>query len=226
MRALIVEDDQTMSALVERLLVELGFTVDSADTSTAARARALTTAYDAIVLDLQLPDGHGVPLLVALRRAGRDTPVLVVTGSKDNETAVRALDAGADDCITKPIDVDVFKARMRALVRRGGAKRTEQLAAGNVVLNRLTREVYVGGALAPLAGREYMFLEYLLLHAGEVVTRSALLAHVLELKHDPGTNVIDVNIARLRRRLAAARATVGIVTQRGAGFVLASKRKP
>ena len=215
-----------MRLLMERLLRELGFSVvEEVETATGARARALTTAYDVIILDLQLPDGNGVPLLNALRRAGRDTPVLVVTGTLSNEVTVRALDAGADDCTGKPIDVDVFKARVRALVRRGGAKRTEQLAAGNVVLNRLAREVYVGTELVPFAAREFAFLEYFLMRVGEVVPRSALLAHVLELAYDPGTNVIDVNIARLRRKLASARATVTIATRRGAGFVLSAGKK-
>jgi len=225
MRALIVEDDRTMALLLRRLLEELGFTVEQAGTSAAARARALTTAYDAIVLDLQLPDGNGIPLLHALRRRGRDTPVLVVTGARDNDTIVRALDAGADDVIGKPIAFAVFQARVRALVRRGGAKRTEQLAAGNVVLDRITRAVYVGAVEVALSPREYAFLEYFLLHAGDVVPRSALLAHVLELRHDPATNVIDVNVARLRRKLADARATVVITTRRGAGFVLGPRRR-
>ena len=191
-----------MRLLMERLLRELGFSVvEEVETATGARARALTTAYDVIILDLQLPDGNGVPLLNALRRAGRDTPVLVVTGTLSNEVTVRAL------------------------VRRGGAKRTEQLAAGNVVLNRLAREVYVGTELVPFAAREFAFLEYFLMRVGEVVPRSALLAHVLELAYDPGTNVIDVNIARLRRKLASARATVTIATRRGAGFVLSAGKK-
>lgn len=211
---------------MERLLREIGFSVvEDVATATGARMRMLTTAYNVVVLDLQLPDGNGVSLLNALRRAGRDTPVLVVAGTLNNDVAVLALDAGADDAIRKPIEPNLFQARVRALVRRGGAKRTEQLIAGNVALNRLAHEVYVGTELVYFSAREFAFLEYFLMRVGEVVPRSALLMAVLELAHDPGTNVIDVNIARLRRKLASARATVRISSLRGVGFVLPAGKK-
>lgn len=220
MRILVVDDDSTTALLLRRLLEEDGFAVDVADTGESARVLAMVHGYDAIVLDLILPDGNGLALLQELRRAGKDTPVIVLTGTADRATTVRALDAGADDYLTKPIVFDEFRARIRALVRRGGARRTEQLALGNLVLNRLTREVLVAGQALRLTAREFSFLEHFLLHAGEVVTRTELIEKVMDMSHDPGTNVIDVNVARLRKKLVQATANVALVTRRGVGFVL------
>jgi DNA-binding response OmpR family regulator len=182
--------------------------------------------YDAIVLDLVLPDGNGIPLVQALRRKSRDTPVLVLTGNSDKDAVIMALDAGADDYLTKPIDFEVFKARMRALVRRGGARRTENLSAGNLVLNRLTRNVLVAGAPLHLTPRELSILEHFLLHTNEVVARTELLEKVMDMSFDPGTNVVDVNVTRLRKKLAGAGATVVITARRGLGFVLSATETP
>ena len=220
MRALVVDDDPVLTLLVRRLLEEEGFAVDVAETGESARVLAMVNEYDAIVLDLVLPDGHGIPFIQALRREGRHTPLAVLTGTTDKSATVRALDAGADDYLTKPIVFDEFKARIRALVRRGGARRTEQLALGNLVLNRLTREVLVAGVPIRLTPRELALLEHLLLHAGEVVTRTQLLEKVMDMSFDPGTNVIDVNVARLRKKLSVANATAVIAARRGIGFVV------
>ena len=220
MRALVVDDDPTIRLLVKHLLEENGFAVDEADTGESGRVLAMVNDYDAIVLDLVLPDGNGIPLVQALRRKSRDTPVLVLTGNHEKEAVVMALDAGADDFITKPIDFDEFKARVRALVRRGGAKRTEQLSAGNLVLNRLTRVALIDGVPLHLTPRELSILEHFLLHTGEVVARTELLEKVMDMSFDPGTNVVDVNVTRLRKKLAAAGAHVAITSRRGIGFVL------
>jgi len=221
-RALIVDDDPTIRLLVKHLLEEQGFAVDEAATGESGRVLAMVNDYDAIVLDLVLPDGNGIPLVQALRLKSRDTPVIVLTGNTDKSAVVMALDAGADDYLTKPIDFDVFKARIRALVRRGGAKRTEQLSVGNLVLNRLTRMALVDGRPLHLSPRELATLEHFLLHAGEVVARTALLEKVMDMSFDPGTNVVDVNVTRLRKKLAGAGATVVITSRRGIGFVLSA----
>ncbi len=223
MRALVVDDDPTILLLVRRLLEEGGFAVDTANTGESGRVLAMVNEYDAIVLDLVLPDGNGIPLLQALRRDGRDTPVLVLTGTTGKSATVLALDAGADDYVTKPIDFDEFKARMRALVRRGGARRTEQVSVGNLVLNRLTRVVLIEGIPMHLTPRELSILEHFLLHAGEVVSRTELLEKVMDMTFDPGTNVVDVNVTRLRKKLSGAGATVMITSRRGLGFVLAAE---
>ncbi len=220
MRALLVDDDSSMVLIARRLLEEEGFGVDVAVDGESGRLLAMVNDYDAIVLDLVLPDGNAIPLIQQLRREGKQTPITVLTGTTDKAVTVRALDAGADDYLTKPIEFDEFKARMRALVRRGGARRTERLTTGNVTLNRLSREVLVGGAAMRVTPRELALLEHLLLHTDEVVKRTELLEKVFDLTFDPGTNVVDVTVGRLRRKLREAGATVQIESRRGLGFVL------
>lgn len=226
MRALIVEDDPVSALLSRTVLEQDGFAVDEARTGTEAITMAMVNEYDAIVLDLGLPDTSGLMVVQALRREGRSTPVLVLTGADDAAMTVRALDAGADDYIQKPPVLDEFRARIRALVRRGGAKRTEQLVCGNVVLNRLSRQLFVSGTEVALTSKELALLEHLLLHCDEVISRTGLLEHVWDMHFDPGSNVVDVNIARIRRKLASAKADVVIAARRGVGFVLRHEPEP
>src|SRR5215208_4497209 len=204
MRALLVEDDATMALLTKQVLEQEGFAVDHAATGNEAQTLAFVNEYDAIVLDLALPDRNGLSVLQALRKEGRSTPVIVLTGTNDSASTVRALDAGADDYLTKPIVIDEFRARMRALVRRGGANRTEQLTGGNVTLNRLTREVFVGGKMCALTAKEFQLLEHFLLNRGQIVTRAQLLERVWDMHFDPGSNVVDVHVTRLRKKLSGA----------------------
>jgi two-component system OmpR family response regulator len=220
MKALLVEDDATMAMLTRQVLEQEGFAVDHASTGTEGETLALVNEYDAIILDLVLPDRNGLSILQALRKEGRTTPVIVLTGNQESSTTVRALDAGADDYVTKPIVIDEFRARMRALVRRGGAKRTEQLSGGNVVLNRLTREVFVNGTECALTAKEFQLLEHFLINRGQVVSRSELLEKVWDMHFDPGSNVVDVHVTRLRKKLESATADVKIAAKRGMGFVL------
>ena len=226
MRALVVDDDPTLTLLVRRLLEEDGYAVDTAGTAEDGRMLAMVNEYDAIVLDLTLPDGNGIQIIQGLRRDGRKTPIIVLTGNKDADVTVRALDAGADDYLTKPINFGEFKARIRALVRRGGAQRTESLTVGNVVLNRLTRDVLVAGAPLSVTPKELALLEHFLMRPSEVVTRSELLEKVWDMTFDPGSNVVDVNVARLRKKLESAAANVSIVARRGLGFVLDVSASP
>jgi DNA-binding response OmpR family regulator len=219
-RALVVDDDRTLTLLVRRLLEEEGYAVDTAERLEEGRMLAMVNDYDAIVLDLVLPDGNGIPLIQTLRSDGKKTPIIVLTGTADSTVTVRALDAGADDYLIKPIVFAEFKARMRALVRRGGAQRTEQLTVGNVVLNRLTRDVLVNGQRVRITPKELGILEHLLMAPGVVVTRSTLLEKVWDMSFDPGSNVVDVSVARLRKKLEESGATVSIVSRRGLGFVL------
>ena len=219
MKALLVEDDPTMALLTKQVLEQEGFAVDHAATGTEAETLALVNEYDAIILDLVLPDRNGLSVLQALRKEGRSTPVIVLTGSQDSATTVRALDSGADDYVTKPIVVDAFRARMRALVRRGGAKRTEQLVAGNVTMNRLTREVFVEGKECALTAKEFQLLEHFLLNRGQVVSRTELLEKVWDMNFDPGSNVVDVHVTRLRKKLSGSGANVKINAKRGVVFI-------
>ena len=223
-RILVIEDDRTMAKLVRLVLTEDGYAVDVAGSGEEGRLLGMLHDYDGIVLDLGLGDRHGTEILQELRRAGRTTPVLVFTGRDESESIVRVLDAGADEYVVKPVSNEELRARVRALVRRGGAgtRTTEQLAAGNLTLNRLTRRVRAGDRELALTARELALLEHLLLRAGEVVTRSELLEKVWDMHFDPGSNVIDAHIARLRRKLEGAGATATVTARRGFGFVLES----
>ena len=220
MRALVIEDDRATAKLVGLLLAEQGFSVDAVHAGEEGKSAALIHDYDLVVLDLTLPDVGGGSVLLALRRAGRATPVLVLTARDTTADVVTMLDAGADDYLVKPVENDVFRARVRALMRRGGATRPHVLAVGSLVLNTATREARVGGDALPLRAQEYRLLHHLVLHAGAVVTRSDLLEKVWDMHFDPGSNVIDVAIARLRRKLAAHDGAPSILTMRGLGYSL------
>lgn len=220
MRALVIEDDPTLALLLQHLLEEEGFAVDRASTAQEGESLALLYDYDAVVLDLGLPDRSGITVLQSIRREGRDTPVLVLTAESGIATTVRTLDSGADDYLKKPVVLDEFKARLRALLRRGGARRNELLSCGNLTFNRLTREARAGATAINVTAKELALLEYLLLHPNEVVTRTTLLEKVWDMNFDPATNVVDVNVARLRKKLADAGSTAKITARRGVGFVL------
>ena len=222
MRALLVEDDASFALLARHVLEQEGFAVDVATNGNEGLSLALMNEYDCVLLDLGLPDQHGITIIQTLRREGRTTPVMVLTGTVEGQTSVRALDAGADDYVTKPVIVDQLRARIRALVRRGGAQRTEKLVLANLVLNRLSRQLFVNGAEVRLTAKELPLLEHLLLHIDEVVSRTELLERVWDMNFDPGSNVVDVNVTRIRKKLTDAGAEVRILSRRGMGFVLSA----
>jgi len=213
-----------LSELLRRALVEVGYVVDVASDGEQAEALAFINDYDAIVLDLVLPGKSGLQLLQQLRREGRFTPTLILTSRRTKADVVRGLDIGADDYLTKPFDLDELKARVRALVRRGGgARRNEQLVFAGIVLDRQRRQVTFEGRSQRMTPKEFALLEYLLARAEEVVTRTELLEKVWDLHWDPGSNVVDVHVARLRGKLRLANAGVHLDTVRGVGFVLAHR---
>ena len=209
-----------MAKLVRLLLEEEGFTVDVTASGEEGLALALEQQFDAIVLDLGLPDRAGLAVVRELRARHREVPVLILTGRADPDDIVRGLDVGADDYLAKPFVNAVLKARVRALVRRGGAHRTEVVAVGPLVLNRVTREVRLGGASLSLSPRELRLLEHLALKAGTPVSRTELLEQVWGMHFDPGTNVVDALVARLRRTLRVAGPSPRVDTVHGFGYRL------
>jgi two-component system OmpR family response regulator len=221
MKLLVVEDDRMLLELIRRALVEAGFAVDVASDGEQAEALAFVNDYDGIVLDLMLPGKSGLQLLQQMRREGRSTPALILTGRRAKQDIVRGLDVGADDYLTKPFDLDELKARVRALVRRSGTQRSEQLAMGGVLLDRRRRQANVGGQHLRMTPKEFALLEYLMMRADEVVSRSELLEKVWDFHFDPGSNVVDVHVARLRAKLRLANAGLQLDTVRGVGFMLA-----
>ena len=220
MKLLVVDDDRMFAELVRRGLKEEGHTVDVANNAAKGREAVMVHDYDAIVLDVMLPDGTGLEIARDLRRAGRATPILMLTGNDATDDVVRGLDSGADDYLTKPFEMSELKARVRALVRRGGARRTEMITCGGVVLDRLAHRATAHGRPMDLTPKEYSLLEYLLLHQEKVVTRTELLEKVWDLHFDPGSNVVDVHVARLRTKLRQHKAEPQLRTIRGVGFML------
>ncbi|HKG96094.1 MAG TPA: response regulator transcription factor [Gemmatimonadaceae bacterium] len=220
MRVLVVEDDADVRELVRILLREEGHAADVAGDATDGALLARTNDYDLIVLDVRLPDGDGVEIARTLRREGRLEPILMLTAQRTPEEVVRGLDAGADDYLTKPFEPEVLKARVRALLRRAAPTRADPLACANLVVNRLTRQALVDGVRLPLTTKEFAMLEYLVLHADEVVTRAQLLEHVWERHRDPDSNVIDVHVARLRAKLRETASAARLETVRGVGFMI------
>jgi two-component system, OmpR family, response regulator len=221
MRLLVVDDDSAILKLIARVLRDESYAIDVASTGEEARMLALVNEYDGIILDLQLGDRHGFEILQELRRNGRRTPVLLYSGQSDTDSIVRGLDAGADDYVVKPVSNEELRARVRTLVRRGsGSRVSEQVTAGNLTLNRLTRRVTCGSVDVGLTSMELKLLEHLMMHTGETVTRSELHDKVWDMHFDPSSNVIDAHVARLRKKLDKAGASAVIATRRGLGFVL------
>lgn len=218
MRLLVIEDDPDIRDLLVLVLREEGYAVDASADAFAGSVAAMTSDYDGIVMDFMLPDRSGPEVIQQLRREGRNVPVLMLSSRSTTQDIVRGLDAGADDYMVKPFEVAELKARMRALLRRGGAVRSDQLARGNVVVNRQTRQALIGGRRVDLTPKELGMLELLLLHYDEVVPRSLALGKVWERDRDPDSNVIDALVARLRSKLRSGEATVEIATVRGFGF--------
>jgi len=223
MHVLVIEDDAMVARVVERALATAGYDVDVSHNATDGTQRALATAYDAILLDLELPDRDGLEVVRALRAAGCNMPILIMTGRDDDEHVVRGLDAGADDYLLKPVSADVLRARVRAAIRRGGSGPPESLTLGDLVVDRLGRQVTAAGTTISLTPKEFSMLEFLLLRAEQVVSRSELLEHVWNMHFDPGSNVVDAHVARLRQKLRQAIAVPEIRTVRGIGFMLTAK---
>jgi DNA-binding response OmpR family regulator len=216
-RILLVEDNPRLSRSLARGLAEEEFTVDALAGGTVALARALRGDLDAIVLDLGLPDVDGTEVLARLRGSGSRCPVLVLTARDAVASRVAALEAGADDYLIKPFAFDELVARLRALARRATGPRWAPLVSGAIALDA-DLGVRVGDRRVVLSPREHSLLGYLLRRRGEVVARADVLREVFGYTHDPGTNVVDVHLAHLRRKLADAPVT--ITTIRGAGFRL------
>jgi DNA-binding response OmpR family regulator len=220
MRILVVEDDRKVAGFFEMGLREEGYAVDLARDGDEAIVLAHVNDYDAILLDLMLPKKNGLQVAAELRREGRTTPILMLTARDATEDVVRGLDAGADDYLTKPFKFDELLARLRALVRRGGATRVERLTAGPLELDRLKHQAYVGGRSLDLTPREFQLLEHFMMHKDDVVRRTELLEKVWDMHFDPESNVVDVHVGNLRRKLREAGYDGLIRTVRGVGFRL------
>ena len=221
MRALIIEDDQTIADFVSRGLKEAGFAVDQAKDGEEGLALALDTPYDVAIVDLMLPKRDGVSIIDELRRRGRSTPVLILSARRSVDDRVHGLQAGGDDYLTKPFAFSELLARVQALVRR--ASRTPEattLTVGDLTLDLLSRKVTRGGTPVDLRPREFALLEYLMRNATKVVSKTMILSHVWSYNFDPQTNIVDVLVSRLRDKIDKPFETKHLHTVRGVGYVL------
>jgi two-component system copper resistance phosphate regulon response regulator CusR len=220
MKVLVVEDDRKVAGFIEQGLREEGYVVDLARDGDAATMLAHVNEYDVILLDVVLPRKNGFQVAMELRSEGRNTPILMLTSRDAVEDIVRGLDAGADDYLAKPFPFDELLARIRALVRRGGAERLDVLRYDVVALDRLRHVATANDRPLDLTPKEFQLLEYFLLHAEQVVRRTTLLEKVWDMQFDPESNVIDVHIKNLRRKLVEATGEPLLANVRGVGFSL------
>ena len=220
MKILVVEDDRKVAGFIEQGLREEGYAVDVAPDGEEATMLAHVYDYDVIVLDVMMPKKNGLQVAAELRREGRATPILMLTARDATEDVVRGLDVGADDYLAKPFKFEELLARVRALVRRGGSTRTELMSYGPIELDRLKHKARVKGAGVNLSPKEFHLLEHFLLKPEQVVRRTELLEKVWDMHFDPESNVVDVHVGNLRRKLRAAAGMDLIHTVRGVGFSL------
>ena len=221
MRALLVEDDATIAEFVVRGLREAGFAVDHVSDGEAGLTAATQQPYDVAIADLMLPRRDGLSLIEAVRARGVSTPVLILSARRSVDDRVQGLQSGGDDYLTKPFAFAELLARVQALVRRATrAPEPTTLTVDDVVLDLLSRKVTRAGKPLDLRPREFTLLEFLMRHAGHVVSKTMILSHVWEYNFDPQTNVVEVLVSRLREKIDRPFDKKLLHTVRGVGYVL------
>jgi DNA-binding response OmpR family regulator len=220
MRVLVVEDEKKTASFVRKALQAEGFAVDVCHSGDDGLATARSTPFDAIVLDIMLPGRDGLSLLRQLRERQNATPVLLLSARGEVNERVEGLNAGADDYLPKPFVIAELVARVRALGRRGSESKSPVLRVEDLTLDTVTREAQRGGVAIDLTTREYRLLEFLMRSAGRICGRMAILEHVWDYDFDPGSNLVDVNIMRLREKIDADFEPKLLHTVRGIGYVL------
>lgn len=221
MRVLVVEDDQKITAFITKGLQQAGFAVDGIDNGEDALHLALTEPYDAAIIDLMVPKRDGLNLIEELRRRRINTPVIILSARRTVDDRVKGLQTGSDDYLTKPFAFSELLARVQALIRRANnITEPSRLIVGDLSLNLLTREVVRAGKTIDLQPREFSLLEYLMRHAGKIVSKTMILEHVWNYHFDPQTNIVDVLVCRVRNKVDRNFSEKLIHTIRGVGYVL------
>ncbi len=216
MRILVVEDEPRLQRNLAKALREEGYAVDTAGDGDDGSFKAEANDYDAIILDVMLPKLDGWELLARLRQQKKLTPVLMLTARDAPSDRVRGLDTGADDYLVKPFDLSELLARVRALIRRNVNRPTNQIEIGDLVLNTRAKTATRNGQPVTLTAREFAILEYLALHRGEIISRTELYEHLFDENDDTMSNLLDVHVFSLRKKLGAEL----ITTRRGQGFCI------
>ena len=224
MRILVADDEAKIAQFIRKGLKEDGYAVDVASDGDEALQLALQEDYDAVVLDIMLPGMDGISVLKKLRSSRPDMPVMLVSARDSVSDKVRGLDAGADDYLTKPFAFDEFLARVRALLRPR-VRPDSSLVYADLVLDLRTHKASRSGQPVELSNREYSLLEYLLRNADQVVTRTMIANHVWDLNFDTDTNIVDVYVAYLRKKIDDGRDSRLIRTVRGRGYILSDHEK-
>jgi heavy metal response regulator len=220
MRILAIDDDRRLCNVVKRGLVEEGYAVDLAYDGEEGEYLAEVNPYDLIILDIMLPNKDGIRVCHELRAKKVNTPILMLTAKDNVEDRVKGLDTGADDYLVKPFAFSELLARVRALLRREGMLKSPELRVGDLILNTLTRQVWRGQRPIELTTKEYVILEYLMRHPNAVVTRTMIEEHAWDYDFDSLSNLVDVYIRRLRRKIDDEKDDGLIQTVRGAGYRL------
>lgn len=220
MRILVVEDEKKISSFLERGLKEEKFAVDIADCCSEGLYRVLNYEYNLIIMDLMLPDGDGVDLCQEIRAHNINTPILMLTAKSTLKEKVLGLNSGADDYLTKPFAFEELLARIRSLLRRPYQHKNNLLQIADLELNQITHEVKRAGQPISLTSKEYSLLEYMMLHKGEVITRTMISEYVWNESFDSLTNIIDVYIKYLRNKVDSNHSQKLIHTIRGSGYCL------
>lgn len=218
MNVLVVEDEKQIADFVKKGLTEQGFRVELCHHGDEALTRMLSEAYDAVVLDIMLPGRDGLSILKQFRKKGHTTPVILLTARSELDERIEGLNTGADDYMTKPFYVEELVARIHAVVRRSSDEQMSLLQAGELSLNVITREAKVAGTPVKLTAREFSLLEYMMRSPGRVYTRTQMLEHVWGYDFDPNTNLVDVHIQRLRKKVSPDKENPIIETIRGVGY--------
>lgn len=220
MRVLVVEDEKKTASFIRKALQAEGFAVDVCHHGDGAWAAVRSTPFDAIVLDIMLPGRDGLSIVRLLRQQGKRTPVLLLSARGEVNERIEGLDAGADDYLPKPFVIAELAARVRALVRRAGESKSTVLRVADLSLDTTTRQVRRGESNIELTAIEFRLLEFLMRSAGRICSRMTILEKVWDYDFDPGTNLVDVNIMRLREKMDEGFAPRLVHTIRGVGYVL------
>jgi two-component system copper resistance phosphate regulon response regulator CusR len=220
MNVLVIEDDPTVGGFIRRGLEEQRYRVSLVPNGEEGERIASSESFDVVILDMRLPGKSGLDVLQSLRSRGFETPVLVLTAQDAVDAKVRTFRAGADDYVTKPFAFEELLARVEALSRRPKVMASPVLKVADLEVNRDTREVHRAGQLIELTPKEFAVLEYLMRHAGRVMSRTLITEYAWGYHFDPGTNIVDVVINHLRKKIDAGRAKKLITTVRGVGYVI------